>query len=559
MEKKHTRRSDKSTCVTSKGGTLLSCETASTMTSAVKEAEDNASKMFIRSAVPLPQCEICFYFIVWGIMAGLMVIYCVVFSWEYQWEMWPKSIFRRSDFAHGWVDGQLQDVSEFEWNFWFRLWSPCLILWVVGHSVISAIASKFLTKYKLHIWTIYAMSAVTYVLGFKSMLILLLHCIIAYFSSITGLPAVVWATIVLLISTLNMNTTTEHFKTFFPDDARSGNASFVRFHLLLFSTAMFDMRLASFCLERCNKKDGDSGYSFIDMLAYVFYLPLMYTGPILTYEKFRMQVSSFRPWTKEDVINITKKFIQQVVYIVLIEYHLHYFYYSSMSHNFAFLQKISSGETVVLLYCKVMFFYLKYLPLFGVPSLFASLDQIQTPKGPACVSRISNFSEVWKTFDRGFYSFITQHIYIPLGGSRMGTGKQLLAVSACFGYIYIWHGTEYHLFIWAVVNYAGVLLEIMGRSVSNFQSIRKIEARYLSNQMSRRLMSLACIPSLCMSLLGVIYFFDGEVIGNVFFRKIVKEGPWMMYLTILLTLYCGCNASFEAWNWDMEKAKKKQS
>ena len=31
-------------------------------------------------------------------------------------------------------------------------------------------------------------------------------------------------------------------------------------------------------------------YRLADMLSYIFYLPLFYTGPILTYDLFRMQV-----------------------------------------------------------------------------------------------------------------------------------------------------------------------------------------------------------------------------------------------------------------------------
>lgn len=35
---------------------------------------------------------------------------------------------------------------------------------------------------------------------------------------------------------------------------------------------------------------GAIGYSFIDMMFYIFYLPLAFTGPILTYDLFKAQV-----------------------------------------------------------------------------------------------------------------------------------------------------------------------------------------------------------------------------------------------------------------------------
>lgn len=46
---------------------------------------------------------------------------------------------------------------------------------------------------------------------------------------------------------------------------------------------------------------GAIGYSFMDMMFYIFYLPLAFTGPILTYDLFKAQVkctsilSTFKP------------------------------------------------------------------------------------------------------------------------------------------------------------------------------------------------------------------------------------------------------------------------
>ena len=39
-----------------------------------------------------------------------------------------------------------------------------------------------------------------------------------------------------------------------------------------------------------DKSPGDFDNSFLDMLAYIFYLPLFFTGPILTYDLFKSQV-----------------------------------------------------------------------------------------------------------------------------------------------------------------------------------------------------------------------------------------------------------------------------
>lgn len=44
----------------------------------------------------------------------------------------------------------------------------------------------------------------------------------------------------------------------------------------------------------------------------------------------------------------------------------------------------------------VQFFYVKYLVLFGLPSMLAALDGVLPPKLPRCVSIVHSFTEMWR-------------------------------------------------------------------------------------------------------------------------------------------------------------------
>lgn len=44
----------------------------------------------------------------------------------------------------------------------------------------------------------------------------------------------------------------------------------------------------------------------------------------------------------------------------------------------------------------VQFFYVKYLVLFGLPSMLATLDKIVPPKLPRCVSIMYSFTGMWR-------------------------------------------------------------------------------------------------------------------------------------------------------------------
>lgn len=44
----------------------------------------------------------------------------------------------------------------------------------------------------------------------------------------------------------------------------------------------------------------------------------------------------------------------------------------------------------------VQFFYVKYLVLFGLPSMLATLDKLDPPKLPSCVSIMYSFTGMWR-------------------------------------------------------------------------------------------------------------------------------------------------------------------
>lgn len=62
-------------------------------------------------------------------------------------------------------------------------------------------------------------------------------------------------------------------------------------HILFYGGCGFTiMRCMSFALENCKRKDGN--YNILELLKYNFYLPFFYFGPIMTFDKFYVQVSS---------------------------------------------------------------------------------------------------------------------------------------------------------------------------------------------------------------------------------------------------------------------------
>lgn len=70
----------------------------------------------------------------------------------------------------------------------------------------------------------------------------------------------------------------------------------------------------------------------------------------------------------------------------------------------------------------VQFFYVKYLVLFGLPSMLATLDGVLPPKLPRCVSIMHSFTEMWRWAhtdkNAALYWFLLHFFNISVSGKR---------------------------------------------------------------------------------------------------------------------------------------------
>uniref|UniRef100_A0A1I8IKW8 Membrane bound O-acyl transferase family-domain-containing protein n=1 Tax=Macrostomum lignano TaxID=282301 RepID=A0A1I8IKW8_9PLAT len=106
-------------------------------------------------------------------------------------------------------------------------------------------------------------------------------------------------------------------------------------------------------------------------------------------------------------------------------------------------------------------FMLVYVQLYGWPGLVSSIDGVELPHWPDCISRVYTYRQMWRVFDRGLASFMYSHIYIPMGGSRHGIVRQVAAVAASFAFVSIYHGDSTSVRIWAALNALQLLLETL--------------------------------------------------------------------------------------------------
>ncbi|XP_029927218.1 protein-cysteine N-palmitoyltransferase HHAT isoform X2 [Myripristis murdjan] len=348
-----------------------------------------------------------------------------------------------------------RDPTDFEWSFWSE-WAKKSLLWtLIGHGVISRLTAIFFPKFRVPCLLIYGVVAAYSVLGVKGVSVLLVHLSLSFSVAQLRRPALSWTCSLLLLSTLHIQRLQEIQRGWYKTEEE--------YYLLLFSVAVCGLRFISFSLEHCwCPLELGRVEQLFWMLSYSFYHPLFYNGPIITYRDYIQQMR--RPAEESDTDKAVFSYLllragRIFLWWLIAEYMIHVMYMHSIQTNETYLEILPPWALGGLALALVQFFYVKYLVLFGLPSVLATLDKLVPPKLPRCVSIMYSFTGMWRHFDEGLYRWLIRYIYVPLGGSRHGLLYKMLSTGLAFGFVCLWHGGHDYLQYWALMNWTGVLVE----------------------------------------------------------------------------------------------------
>lgn len=97
---------------------------------------------------------------------------------------------------------------------------------------------------------------------------------------------------------------------------------------------------------------------------------------------------------------------------------------------------------------------------------------------------------------------------------------RMLASLISFAFVFLWHGMQMFIFIWAFFNFLGLTIEGVARSIGNAPRYMKFQAAYLSSKNRRRFECALAAPLLAFSAISNFYFFAGTDIGHSFMYRI---------------------------------------
>ncbi|XP_066538109.1 protein-cysteine N-palmitoyltransferase HHAT isoform X2 [Hoplias malabaricus] len=442
-----------------------------------------------------------------------------------------KSLDREVQLDKGFlIWGFRKDPTDFEWSFWCE-WAWQSLIWsLIGHAVVSRVFGVYLPQYRKAFLTFYGMLAAWWLLGLRGMAVLMLHLSVSLAFAQLHNPAVSWGCTLLMLSTLHIKSLQDIQRDWYDSDER--------YYLLLFSSAVCSLRCVSFSLElcwnpllvrhpthHCSHLQFRNIRTFImqlyNLTAYCFYHPLFYNGPIITYKDFNQQME--QPLCRVSLMWMLSRILRVFVWWCLAELMIHLMYMHAIQNNETYLNILPPWALGGLALAMVQFFYVKYLVLFGAVSVLVTLDGLEPPPLPRCVSIMYSFRAMWRYFDVGLYRWLIRYLYVPLGGSHRGLFQKLLSTAVAFSFVCFWHGCHDYLQCWALLNWAGVLVENAIALFLSSPPLHDTIVRFLSPQMQRRGLAFVSAFSTALLILSNLVFLGGIHVGRVYWKRVLLQ------------------------------------
>lgn len=224
-------------------------------------------------------------------------------------------------------------------------------------------------------------------------------------------------------------------------------------HLILpLAISFFTFEFIHYAVDRYQGKLPE--HSFSDYMAFILFFPTMIAGPIKRFQHFvpQLEQAQFR-WgnISRGLLRILIGTAKKMIIADSMDLWIQVLYSSDYGGQ-------SPGVLVVALLAYSIKIYLDFSGYSDIAIGSARLFGVEVPENFNFPYLRPNIALFWRNWHISLTSWITDYVFIPLGGSRVAFPLILVNLIVAMAVSGIWHGAAWHFLFWGLFH--GLMLAV---------------------------------------------------------------------------------------------------
>ncbi len=263
-------------------------------------------------------------------------------------------------------------------------------------------------------------------------------------------------------------------------------------------------------------------YSFTEYAAFVSFFPQLVAGPIVLHSELIPQYRDRSRW------KISADRIAEGLYVLAMGMFKKVIIADKFGQavTWAWIDT-ASRSSVDMLLASLFYTFQLYFDFSGYCDMaigIAKLFSLDLPVNFNSPYKAVSINDFWKRWHMTLTRFLTNYIYIPLGGNRKGRVRTYINILIVFLVSGIWHGANWTFILWGVLH---GILQVLNRMCKKiWDKVPKAIAWFVTFFIVNMLWIIFYAPSVSEGLsvwVKICSFSDMHISSDIFLLFIMKE------------------------------------
>lgn len=235
--------------------------------------------------------------------------------------------------------------------------------------------------------------------------------------------------------------------------------------ILPLGISFFTFRLISYVIE-VSRGTMEPSRNMVSFATYVAFFPCLISGPIDRPQKFIPQLEKIRPFNYDQTVDGMRQILWGMFKKMVIADNL-----ANAVNSIWGNSTNESGSTLLL--GAVLYSFQIYADFSGYSDMAIGVSKtlgFDVAKNFNYPYFARNISEFWRKWHMSLTSWLTDYIYITLGGSRCSKARHFFNTMAVFVLCGFWHGANWTFVLWGAYNGA-LFLPLILRKKKKLSSV----------------------------------------------------------------------------------------